>query len=151
MGSIYVGGSKVKKIYVGTQMVKKVYVGNTLVWSANETGYWNSTDLVKRFGGNHFYFVIYFAVLEKDYANNRMRVKYEVGMGSDDGYHISASTNRTGSGSVDGQRFSWTGNAQFRRVDIKYYIKMKEYGLIMLVAALFHCQLLTLLKLMYQE
>ena len=102
MGSIYVGGSKVKKIYVGTQMVKKVYVGNTLVWSANETGYWNSTDLVKRFGGNHFYFVIYFAVLEKDYANNRMRVKYEVGMGSDDGYHISASTNRRGSGSIDG-------------------------------------------------
>ena len=44
MGSIYVGGSKVKKIYVGTQMDKKVYVGNTLVWSANETGYWNSTD-----------------------------------------------------------------------------------------------------------
>ena len=50
-------------------------------------------------------------MLEKDYANNRMRIKYEVGMGSDDGYHISASTNRTGSGSVDGQKFSWTGNA----------------------------------------
>ena len=111
MGSIYVGTQKVKKIYVGTQMVKKVYVGTNLVWSANETGYWNSTDLVKRFGGNHFYFVIYFAVLEKDYANNRMRIKYEVGMGSDDGYNISASTNRKGSGSIDGQNVSWTANA----------------------------------------
>ena len=54
MGSVYVGTNKIKKIYVGTTPVKKVYVGTKLVWSANETGYWNSTDLVKRFGGNHF-------------------------------------------------------------------------------------------------
>ena len=46
MGSIYVGTNKIKKIYVGTTPVKKVYVGTKLVWSANETGYWNSTDLV---------------------------------------------------------------------------------------------------------
>ena len=78
MGSIYVGTNKVKKIYVGTQMVKKVYVGNTLVWLSNEIVYFYFADLVQRFGGNHFYFVIYFAVLEKDYANNRMRFKYEV-------------------------------------------------------------------------
>ena len=112
--NIFVGTQACKKIYVGTQEVKKIFVGTNQVWPntrPNETGYWNFTELVKNFGGNHFYFVIYFAVLEKDYNNNRMRVKYEVGMGSNDGYHISASTNRTGSGSIDGQNYSWTGNA----------------------------------------
>lgn len=41
MGSIYVGGNKVKNIYVGNNKVKKVYVGNTLVWTsaiANDVG-----------------------------------------------------------------------------------------------------------------
>ena len=151
MGSVYVGTNKIKKIYVGTTPVKKVYVGTKLVWSANETGYWNPTDLVKRFGGNHFYFVIYFAVLEKDYANNRMRVKYEVGMVPmtviifqllPTEKVVALLMVRTSHGQL---------MPQFRHKDIKYSIKMREYGFIMLVAALFQCQLLTLLKLMYQE
>lgn len=111
MGSIYVGGNKVKKIYVGTQLVKKVYVGNTLCWSANETGSWNVGSYYTNWGGNNFRLDIYITALEKDYAGNRIRLKVEMGIRSLGNWTISSSTNRTGTITINGTKYSFNYTA----------------------------------------
>lgn len=112
--NVFVGGNACKKIYVGTQEVKKVFVGTNQVYPSvkdNELGYWNDTCTRADFGGGHYYIAVWTTVLEKDYNNNRVRMKYEVGLGASGNWSISASTNRNGSGSIDGKTHSWTGNA----------------------------------------
>ena len=111
MGSVYVGTQKAKKIYVGTQPVKKIYVGKTLCWSANETGSWNIGSYYTKWGGGHFQLDIYITGLEKDYANNRLRLKVEMGIRSLGNWTISSNTNKTGTIKIDGQSYSFNYTA----------------------------------------
>ena len=119
MGSIYVGTQKVKKIYVGTQPVKKVYVGNTLVWAATETGSWNIGSYYTKFGGNNYQVDIYITGTEKNYAENKMKIKVEIGIRSLGNYTISSSTTKNGSITVDGQTTNFSYNCSLSKGQYK--------------------------------
>ena len=119
MGKIYVGTNAVKKIYVGTTAVKKVYVGTTLVWAASETGSWNVGSYYTNFGGNHYRVDIYVTATEKNYAENKMVIKVEIGIRSLGNYTISSSTTKSGSITVDGQKTNFSYNCSLSKSQYK--------------------------------
>ena len=116
---IYFGTAAPKKVYFGTAAVKKIYFGTALVWAASETVNLNVGSYYTKFGGNHYQVDIYVTATEKNYAENKMVIKVEIGIRSLVNYTISSSTTKTGSITVDGQTKSFTYNCSLSKGQYK--------------------------------